>query len=342
MVINLYLSNSMRLVSRNNMIIVALANFCPRCGHCKRLVPTYEKLGEAFDKVDDVIIAKVDADADRTLGGRFGVRGFPTLKYFPKGSTSPEDYSGGREINDLVSFIEGKTGVRANKVVPKSAVVDLDSSNFDSVALDKTKDALVEFYAPWCGHCKDLAPVYEKVGNAFKNEPNCIVAKVDADKEKDLGEKYGISGFPTFKFFSKDNKDGEEYDGGRSEQDFIDFLNTKCKTNRVSGGRLNTQAGRIDKFDEFAKDFMTNPDKRDTILEKAKSLVDAQENPEDEAVYTKVMEKVLSRGDSFVTTEIERLGRVLNGAISDTKRKEFSIRLNILKQFKADTAETEL
>lgn len=49
-------------------------------------------MGEAFGGSNDVIIAKVDADADRTLGGRFGVRGFPTLKFFPRGSTTPEEY----------------------------------------------------------------------------------------------------------------------------------------------------------------------------------------------------------------------------------------------------------
>ena len=51
-------------------------------------------MGAAFDNVDSVIIAKVDADADRTLGGRFGVKGFPTIKFFPKGSTEPEEYVG--------------------------------------------------------------------------------------------------------------------------------------------------------------------------------------------------------------------------------------------------------
>lgn len=49
-------------------------------------------MGEAFEGSNDVIIAKVDADADKTLGGRFGVRGFPTLKFFPRGSTTPEEY----------------------------------------------------------------------------------------------------------------------------------------------------------------------------------------------------------------------------------------------------------
>lgn len=316
--------------------------YAPWCGHCKALAPTYEKLGEAFAKADDVVIAKVDADADKTLSSRFGVSGFPTLKYFPKGSTSAEDYSGGRDIKDLVSFIEGKSGARASKAIFKENVIQLDSSNFDSVALDKTKDVLVEFYAPWCGHCKNLAPVYEKVGLTFKNEPNCVVAKVDADGERTLGERYGVSGFPTIKFFPRDSEEAEEYSGGRSEQDFIDFLNEKCKTKRKSGGGISDDAGRIDKFDEFAKDFMSNVDKRDSILEEAKSLIDAQENPKDATYYTKVMERVQSKGDAFITSEIERLNRLLDGAISAKKNDEFSVRRNILKQFKVDTDKTEL
>lgn len=316
--------------------------YAPWCGHCKALAPTYEKLGEAFAKADDVVIAKVDADADKTLSSRFGISGFPTLKYFPKGSTSAEDYSGGRDIKDFISFIEGKTGARAIMAVTKENVVQLDSSNFDSVALDKTKDVLVEFYAPWCGHCKSLAPVYEKVGLAFKNEPNCVVAKVDADGERSLGERYGVSGFPTIKFFPRDSDEAEEYNEGRSEQDFIDFLNEKCKTNRKSGGGITDDAGRIDKFDEFAKEFMTNVDKRDAILEEAKSLIDAQEDPKDATYYTKVMERVQSKGDAFITTEIERLNRLLDGAISAKKSDEFSKRRNILKKFQVDTTKTEL
>lgn len=62
---------------------------------------------------DGVLIAKVDADAEKELAGRFEVRGFPTLKWFPAGSTEPEDYSGGREAADFVEFINGKTGESA-------------------------------------------------------------------------------------------------------------------------------------------------------------------------------------------------------------------------------------
>ena len=76
----------------DNHTVIKLNYVLIGCGHCKRLAPAYEEVGKAFDNSDDVIIAKVDADADRTLGGRFGVQGFPTLKFFPKGSTTPEEW----------------------------------------------------------------------------------------------------------------------------------------------------------------------------------------------------------------------------------------------------------
>ena len=75
---------------RRNFVSQLMNFILTGCGHCKALAPTYEKLGSAFAKAD-VIIAKVDADAEKTLGSRFGVSGYPTLKYFPKGSTSAEE-----------------------------------------------------------------------------------------------------------------------------------------------------------------------------------------------------------------------------------------------------------
>jgi protein disulfide-isomerase A6 len=68
-------------------------------------------LGEAYAK-SPVVIAKVDADAHKSLGQKFGVEGFPTLKWFPRGSPdSPEEYDGGRSLDDFVKYIKQKTGM---------------------------------------------------------------------------------------------------------------------------------------------------------------------------------------------------------------------------------------
>ncbi len=46
--------------------------------------------------------------------------------------------------------------------------------------MDSTKDVLVEYYAPWCGHCKSLAPIYDEVAKKLSNNPNIIIAKMDS------------------------------------------------------------------------------------------------------------------------------------------------------------------
>jgi protein disulfide-isomerase A6 len=118
----------------------------------------YEELGQAFSGKDDqVLIAKVDADAHRELGSRYGVKGFPTLKWFPQGvNGDPEDYSGGRDLDSLAAFITKKSGVKSSivKVIPSVTV--LTDATFESEVLASGKNVLVEFYAPWCGHCKNL------------------------------------------------------------------------------------------------------------------------------------------------------------------------------------------
>ena len=50
----------------------------------------------------------------------------------------------------------------------KGPVTVVTANTFDKIVMDETKDLLIEFYAPWCGHCKNLAPVYKKLGKKFK------------------------------------------------------------------------------------------------------------------------------------------------------------------------------
>lgn len=281
------------------------------------------------------MIAKVDADAHKDLGGRFGVQGFPTLKWFPKGSTTPENYEGGRTADDIVSWINNKAGTKARVKKAPSYVVDLDDSNFDTIVLDSSKDVLVEFFAPWCGHCKKLAPDYEKVAAAFANEPNVVIAKVDADKHKTLGGRYGVSGFPTIKFFGKNSKDGEAYEGARDVQAFVDFINGKAGTSRDAKGRLGATAGRIAELDAIASKFASGD--ADALIKQAESVVKGLSgaSAENGKVYTKVMAAIKSKGSAFLESEPARIDKLLAGNITPAKADELTIRKNILQAFLA-------
>jgi len=93
---------------------------------------------------------------------------------------------------------------------------------FEKVVYDETKDVLVEFYAPWCGHCKTLEPKYNKVGEHFKGVESLVIAKVDATTND---TPIQVEGFPTLYYFPKGAKQSPiQYDGPRSEKAIIEFL----------------------------------------------------------------------------------------------------------------------
>jgi protein disulfide-isomerase A1 len=106
-------------------------------------------------------------------------------------------------------------------------VTVLVAKNFDDIVKDSTKDVLVEFYAPWCGHCKKLAPTYEDLGKAFEKVDSVVIAKIDATAN-DVDPKLGIRGFPTLKFFPANDKTPVDYEGDRSLEDLKKFVQEKA------------------------------------------------------------------------------------------------------------------
>ncbi|KAF9959198.1 protein disulfide-isomerase precursor [Mortierella alpina] len=110
-------------------------------------------------------------------------------------------------------------GVRAEDTV-KSDVLDLNNKNFKET-LDKEKLILVEFFAPWCGHCKALAPEYEVAATQLK-EHNIPIAKVDCTVETDLCQDQGVSGYPTLKVFVEGV--AQDYQGARKSDAIVSYL----------------------------------------------------------------------------------------------------------------------
>ncbi|XP_041018278.1 probable protein disulfide-isomerase A6 [Juglans microcarpa x Juglans regia] len=310
--------------------------YAPWCGHCKKLAPEYERLATSFKKAKSVLIAKVDCDDQKNLCSKYGVSGYPTIKWFPKGSLEPKKYEGPRTAEALTEFVNTEGGTNVKIASVPSDVVVLTADNFGEVVLDETKDVLVEFYAPWCGHCKNLAPTYEKVATAFKFEDDVVIANLDADKYKDLAEKYDVSGFPTLKFFPKSNKAGEEYDGGRDLADFVTFINEKCGTSRDGKGQLTSKAGIISSLEALVKEFVTasNEEKKavfSRIEEEVEKLTGFSARYG--RIYLKAARSCMDKGADYAKNEIQRLQRLLEKSISPAKADEFTLKKNILSAF---------
>jgi len=307
--------------------------YAPWCGHCKSMIPAYEETAEAFARESSVVIADVDADAHKELASRFGVSGFPTLKFFKKGSTTPEDYNGGREAKDIIDYVNTQAGTRGRVNKAPSAVTILTPENFDSIVLDENKDVFVEFFAPWCGHCKRLTPIWEKLAQIYHTEPGVVIGSVDADNYKDLGSKYGVSGFPTLIYFSKTNKNGDRYNGGRELPELIEHVNREAGARRLESGHHDETVGRFSTLDELAKKFIANAGEREKIATEAEKEADNL-NDANASWYGKFMRVIIKKGEDWLEKEKIRVeGLLEGGAMSGEKLDEFTIRQNVLKAF---------
>lgn len=111
--------------------------------------------------------------------------------------------------------------------IPKrqdSPVKTVVGKSFDKIVKDKSKDVLIELYAPWCGHCKQLEPIYKELATKVKKEKNLVIAKMDATAN-DVPEAFKAEGFPTIYFAPSNNKDNPvKYSGGRTVDDFMKYL----------------------------------------------------------------------------------------------------------------------
>lgn len=201
----------------NDKKIILVEFYAPWCGHCKQLAPEYELAAKILQE-HDIPLAKVDATANEELAQKYEIQGYPMMKVFRSGVAY--DYDGPRKANGIVKYMQDQA--RPDWKPPPDRVVVLTNENFTET-IESNPTVLVEFYAPWCGHCKRLAPEYTKAANLLHDKGvDVILAKVDATVEKELGTQFEVQGFPTMKVFH--NGRPSEYTGPRQAQGIAEYM----------------------------------------------------------------------------------------------------------------------
>jgi len=115
-------------------------------------------------------------------------------------------------------------------------VTTVVGTQFDDIVKNTSKDVLVKYYAPWCGHCKKLAPIWEELGEFFKDEKDLVIAKFDATANEADGIE--VRGYPTLIFYPKDNKAGTTYEGERDLESFKKYLTENSSAIKAKNAEL--------------------------------------------------------------------------------------------------------
>lgn len=223
--------------------------YAPWCGHCKNLKPDWEKAATALKGV--VNVGAVDADAHKSLAAQYGIQGFPTIKLMyadSSGKVKAVDYNGGRTAKDIAAWAMGqaqkivmarlgaksssssssgsKTGSAGSSggsggFYDGTDVVTLTDSDFHSQVGGSDEMWFVEFYAPWCGHCKALKSDWiELAGNL---DGKVRVGAVDCTANEATCSEFSVRGFPTILFFGANKERPENYEGGRDTASLAAF-----------------------------------------------------------------------------------------------------------------------
>ncbi|CAA3013593.1 disulfide-isomerase-like [Olea europaea subsp. europaea] len=116
-------------------------------------------------------------------------------------------------------FIRSEPIPEVNNEPVKVVVTD----SLQDMVFNSGKNVMLEFFAPWCGHCKQLAPILEEVAISFENDADVLIAKLDATVNDVPVDTFDVQGYPTL-YFRSASGNLLSYEGDRTKNDIIDLF----------------------------------------------------------------------------------------------------------------------
>lgn len=215
-----------------------------------------EALISANDAHDDLHVLYLDPKENPGALDFFGVKAEDSPMVVVHAPKSNGKYASGTiEISKVVSWVADFQAGKVDKIVKSEEIPESQDEpvtvvvgkSFDSV-VKSGKNVFIEFYAPWCGHCKRLEPVWTELATKFKDVDNLTVAKMDATANDVPDPEFDVKGFPTLYFVQSSGKISK-YEGGRTLEDLAKFVEEKAGIAPTEEGAKTDDAS--DKKDEL-------------------------------------------------------------------------------------------
>lgn len=167
--------------------------FAPWCGPCQQLAPEWRRLAKSI--AGTARLGSVDCDQHQDFcSSRMSVRSYPTIRMYPLGVEGTKTYMAyqgyWRDESSLRSWVFQNL---------PSTVVEMTHKKFYASVLPSVQPWIIDFYAPWCGHCRHFEPHFEQVSRKMGTKVKA--GKVNCDSEKSLCSNLGIDGYPTIRVY---------------------------------------------------------------------------------------------------------------------------------------------
>lgn len=147
-----------------------------------------------------------------------------------------------------VGILSALPGAQAGLYTKRSPVLQVDGKDYDRLIAKSNQTSIVEFYAPWCGHCQNLKPAYEKAAKNLEGLAKVAAVNCDDDANKPFCGSMGVQGFPTLKIVRPGKKAGskplvEDYQGQRTASAIVDAV-----VSRINNHVVKVEDKNLDKF----------------------------------------------------------------------------------------------